>query len=145
MKQFFVKAFLFWFVLLLIAIANAILREATYEPWLVPYLGMWAHQVSALVAIVAFFGAIYWFLWRVGYWPSTKELVGVGWLWIGMTIGFESWMNLYVRKLSFSQVLETYYLWKGELWPLVLLSLVVSPLVIRLHIINKKRNQKESS
>jgi len=31
MRQFFIKSLLFWFVLLCIAIVNAVLREATYK------------------------------------------------------------------------------------------------------------------
>lgn len=131
MKQFFIKSLLFWFILLCIAILNAVLREATYKPFLTPYIGNWAHQISSFTGIIGFFVAIYWFLKRSSYNPSYRELIAVGFTWTMMTILFETWMNIFIRKAGVDVVLQTYYFWKGELWFFVLMSLVISPLVAK--------------
>lgn len=129
MKLFYIRSALFWFVLLAVAIINAIVREATYKPWLTPYIGEWAHQISSLTAIVLFYTAIYIFLKRVQIPYSRKSLVAIGIMWVFMTILFESIMNIYVRKLTIAQVLETYYVWNGETWMFVLISLLIAPLI----------------
>lgn len=128
-KSFYLKSLRFWFVLLIIAIINALIREFTYKPVLTPYIGMWAHQISSLTGIIAFYWAIYFFLKKTKSKPSQKRLVMVGLMWVLMTIIFESLMNTYVRKLSFQQVIQTYYFWRGDTWIFVLLSLLVSPLL----------------
>lgn len=129
LKPFYTKAILFWFILLVVALVNATIRETTYKPLLTPYIGMWAHQLSSLTGILLFYGAIYFFLKRTKSVYTRSDLVKVGLIWVVMTIGFESCMNTYVRKLTFEQVLQTYYFWKGDTWFFVLLSLVISPLI----------------
>lgn len=133
-KRFYWKAIGFWFVLLVTALLNATLREATYKPLLEPVIGVWAHQISSIVGIGLFYGVIYWFLKKLWGSYRQKDMLIVGILWLVMTIGFETWMNVVIRKLSFAEVVATYALWRGELWPLVLLSLLVSPLVIYKHL-----------
>lgn len=130
MKIFYKKAILFWFTLLIMAFINAIIRETTYKPLLTPLIGIWAHQISSLTGIILFFIVIYFFLKKNFTFYTRKDLIGVGLLWITMTVTFECFMNLFVRKLTFQQVLETYYFWKGDTWIFVLLSLLVSPLII---------------
>lgn len=128
-SKFYRQVFLFWFVLLLLAFINAIVREITYKPLLEPYIGFWAHQISSVTGICLFFAGIYLFLKHVKTKYGKKELVYAGFLWILMTVIFESIMNYFVRKLDFWQILETYYFWKGETWIFVLLSLIVSPMI----------------
>jgi hypothetical protein len=130
MSSFWKKAIGFWFVLLLIALVNATIRETTYKPWLTPYIGMWAHQISSVIGIAAFYGAIYYFLKKSKDKYSRRDLIGVGAMWMTMTILFECFMNFYFRKLSISEVIQTYYFWRGELWIIVLLSLIVSPQIV---------------
>ncbi|MFA5857378.1 MAG: hypothetical protein WC867_08505 [Candidatus Pacearchaeota archaeon] len=129
MKRFFIKGILFWFVLLILAILNAVVREATYKPILEPLIGNWAHQISSVIGILIFFIAILIFIKSVKKDYSKKDLIIIGIIWIVMTIIFEVFMNVYIRNLSLIEVVETYYFWRGELWIFVLLSLVISPLV----------------
>lgn len=105
---------MFWLVLLVLAIFNAVVRETTYKPILEPYLGMWAHQLSSLTGIVLFYWAILWFLKRVRGKYADRDLVLVGLMWVVMTVVFETGMSLHLRGLSMSDVLQTYYFWKGE-------------------------------
>lgn len=107
MSKFYKKSISFWFVLLILSLINATLRETTYKPLLTPHIGFWAHQISSLTGILLFFIAIYLFLKKLKESYTKKDLVRVSLLWIGMTIIFECFMNFYIRKLSFEQVLQT--------------------------------------
>jgi uncharacterized membrane protein len=137
MKPFYKKALLFWFVLLLLALINATIRETTYKPLLTPVIGMWAHQISSITGILLFYFGIYQFLKRTKEKYNKSDLIKVGVMWIVMTVVFESLMNTYIRHLSFKEVLETYYFWKGDTWIFVLLSLIISPLVAFYNLRNK--------
>ncbi len=130
MNKFYFKSFLFWFVLLVTAILNAGIREMTYKPLLTPFIGNWAHQISSLTGIFLFFGVIYLFLKNTKENYNKKSLAVIGVVWFVMTFIFEILMNVFLRKLNFDQVLQTYYFWQGETWIFVLLSILVLPMVI---------------
>lgn len=130
MKSLYKKAILFWFVLLILALLNATIREMTYKPFLTPYIGIWAHQISSLTAIVLFFIAIFIFLKKIVTDYTRKDVIVIGLLWLVMTFLFENSLSILVRHFSFTEILETYYFWNGETWIFVLLSLVVSPVII---------------
>lgn len=131
MKKIYSKAFLFWFVLLIIALINAIIRELTYKPLLEPYIGIWAHQISSITAILFFFIAIFFFIKSFKEKISNRELVNAGLIWIFLTVLFETLMGIIIRKMTFNQILQTYYFWNGETWIFVLISLVISPLIAK--------------
>lgn len=137
MRKIYVKAILFWFVLLIIALINATLRELTYKPLLEPYIGIWAHQISSVTAILFFFIAIFFFIRNFKEKFSKKELIIIGSIWVLLTVLFETLMNFFLRKISLIQTLQTYYFWNGETWIFVLISLIVSPLIVRKILKNK--------
>jgi len=137
MRKIYFKAILFWFVLLIIALINATIRELTYKPLLEPYIGIWAHQISSVTGILFFFIAIFFFIRNSKEKFSKKELVFIGLIWIFLTVLFETLMNFFWRKISLIQTLQTYYFWNGETWIFVLISLVISPLIVR-RILNKR-------
>lgn len=137
MRKIYVKAILFWFVLLIIALINATLRELTYKPLLEPYIGIWAHQISSVTAILFFFIAIFFFIRNSKEKFSKKELIIIGSIWVLLTVLFETLMNFFLRKISLIQTLQTYYFWNGETWIFVLISLIVSPLIVRKILKNK--------
>lgn len=127
MKKNYINFILFWFVLLILAFLNAGIRELTYKPLLTPYIGIWAHQISSLTGILLFFIAIYLFLKYSKREYSNKDLYMIGIILFLMTFIFEVGMNLFVRQLSWIQILQTYYFWKGETWIFVLIFLIFSP------------------
>jgi hypothetical protein len=128
MHLFYKKSILFWFILLILALFNAALRELTYKPLLSPYIGAWAHQISSIIAIGLFFFAIYIFLRRNFNLYKQKQLIRVGFIWMLMTFIFEVGMNLWVRNLSLAEIMKTYYFWQGEMWIFVLISLLFLPI-----------------
>jgi len=130
MKKFYIKAVLFWLVLLVLAIFNAVVREMTYKPVLEPYLGMWAHQLSSLTGVLLFYLAIRWFLRRVQERYVDRDLMLIGLVWVVLTVVFETGMSLYLRGLSIGDMLQAYYFWKGETWIWVLVALLTMPLLI---------------
>ena len=89
MKKIYLHALWFWFVLLVLAIINGIIRDSTYKPLLEPIIGNWAHQLSSITGILLFFYAIYLFLKyiKVGY--AKRDLWNIGVMWLVMTIIFE--------------------------------------------------------
>jgi hypothetical protein len=127
MKKIYLHTLWFWFVLLLLAIINGIIRDATYKPLLEPIIGNWAHQLSSITGILLFFCAIYLFLKYINIDYTKRDLWNIGVMWLVMTIIFEFAFGYYVRDSSWSEMLGAYYFWKGELWIFVLISVVIIP------------------
>ena len=115
-----------WFGLLCIAIANGALRDLVYGPAM-SELG--AHQISTLTGCSAFLA----YTWLVGKrWPIANKIVAlkVGIMWLAMTLVFETWMIVVLQGKPFSAVLQSYDICAGQLWVLVLLTALLSPLVV---------------
>ena len=127
MKKIYLHAIWFWFVLLFLAIINGIIREITYKPLLEPHIGNWAHQISSITGIILFFIAIFIFLKFIKSIYTKHDLLNIGTMWMAMTIIFEFAFGYFVRHSSWSEMIEAYYFWKGELWIFVLISVVIIP------------------
>jgi hypothetical protein len=114
-----------WLLLLLVAIGNGVLREASYGRVL-PELA--AHQLSTLTGIV-FTGLCAWWLLRV--WPlqAAMQAWRVGLLWLLLTVVFEFLFGHYVAGHSWRRLLHDYNLAQGRVWPLFLLWITVMPYV----------------
>ena len=65
MKKIYTNTFLYWFVLLAVALFNAMLRELTYKPLLTPVIGQWAHELSTITGILLFAVAIYFYVKKI--------------------------------------------------------------------------------
>lgn len=117
---------LFWFVLLATAIFNALIREKLLKPWLEPTIGKWAHQLSVITGFGLMLLMTMLFLkWqRAPY--STSDLWRIGFIWCGMTIAFEFVFGR-VRGMSWQDLFAMYYIWRGELWLLLIVGLIFMP------------------
>lgn len=60
---------------------------------------------------------------------SNKQLLAVSLSLILLTVAFETAMGLWVDHKSWTEVAAHYAIWHGELWPLVLLWLGLTPFV----------------
>jgi hypothetical protein len=112
-----------WFPMILIAVANGALREAA----LVPRLGDHAaRQVSTLILIALFAVYIAYITrrWRLG---SGGEALGVGAMWLALTLAFELALGRFVSGLSWGDLLAEYHLAAGRLWALVPLWVAAAP------------------
>ena len=112
-----------WLVLLLVAIGNGMLREASYGRALP---GRTAHQLSTLTGMV-FTGLCAWLLLQV--WPlqTARQACQVGLLWLLLTIAFEFLFGHYIAGHSWRELLHDYNLAQGRIWPVFLLWIAVLP------------------
>jgi hypothetical protein len=116
------RAVLSWFVLLAVAFLNGALRQLAYPSTLGDFA---ARQVAAGVGAVALGVAIWLILRR---WPLSRapQAWATGALWAALTVAFEVAL---VRGggRPWDDVLAQYALWKGSLWPLLVLWALVAP------------------
>ena len=125
-----VRYLLAWIPMVLIAIANAAIREFTYGTHLTE---LRAHQVSSLTA-VAFFGLYIWGLTRVWKLESSGQALTIGLTWLVLTVAFEFGFGHWVAGHPWNRLLHDYNLFAGRLWAVILLWVTTAPWVFyRLH------------
>ncbi len=109
--------------MLVIAIGNGALRQTTFGK-VMPELR--AHQLSTIIGAVVM-GVFIWFV--IDAWPpsSNGEAIAVGVVWLCLTVVFEFFMGLVLRKRPLVQVLADYDLRAGRVWMLFLIWLTVAP------------------
>lgn len=116
------RALLAWLVLLAVAFLNGTLRVLAYPRSLSDFA---ARQVAAVVGAILL-GAAIWALLRRWPVPSRRAAWATGALWALLTVLFEVGL---VRGSGrpWSDVIEQYALWKGSLWPLLVLWIAAAP------------------
>lgn len=116
------RALAAWAGILVLAVANGALREAV----LIPAFGKTAGLVlsglllSLLILAVAY-ACLPWLGVRRG-----PALVGVGLLWLALTLAFEFSFGLLQGK-PLSEIAAAYTFEDGNLWPVVLLVTALAP------------------
>jgi hypothetical protein len=120
----FIKYFIAWFPMLLIAIANGAARDLIYKK----YVGdLTAHQISTFSLILLF--AMYtWYI--VSKYPPASgiDAMFVGILWVVLTLAFEFGFGR-ARGNSWEKLLEDYNLLKGRLWVLIPIWVAIAPYI----------------
>jgi len=119
------KYVLAWFPMVAIAIANGALREASYGKHLSE---LTAHQLSTLTAVILF-GVYIWLVVRFWRPASAETAIGIGLLWLVMTIAFEFLFGHYLAGHSWERLLHDYNLLAGRVWLLVLVFVAVAPVL----------------
>lgn len=109
-----------------IAILNGMLRESFYRPLMTELL---AHQLST-ASFIILFGIYVWFILRWLKLSSSREALRVGLVWLILTISFEFLFGHYVMGHSWVRLFQDYNLFKGRLWMLVLMWIMVSPYIM---------------
>ena len=114
-----------WFAMLVIAVANGALRQTTFGKVMSE---LHAHQLSTLIGSVLI-GAFIWFVVRI--WPpsSSSQALLIGFVWLLLTVAFETFMGLVLADQPLSAVLHEYNLSAGRVWVLFLIWLAVAPWV----------------
>jgi hypothetical protein len=112
-----------WLVILVLAILNGGFRQAV----LIPRLGVAAGTALSGGLLIA---AVIFVTWGLLRWRRTKDAghawrVGTGWF--AATLVFEFGFGRLVQGKSWSALLSAYTFEDGNLWPLVLIALLVSP------------------
>jgi len=120
-----IRYVLLWIPMLVIAVANGALRQATFAK-VMPELR--AHQLSTLVGAFLM-GLFIWFVVRT--WPpsSSRQAIVIGLVWLLLTVAFECFMGLVLAHRPLSQVLYDYNLLAGRVWVLFLIWLALAPWV----------------
>ncbi len=118
------KALVIWLLILVVAVANGVLRESLLTPVFGLTAGLMLSGVllSVLILVISFLtlpwlGAL-----------RCLQLAGVGLFWLVLTLIFEFTLGWGQGK-SLPVMLEAYTFKDGNLWPVVLLVAVVSPWV----------------
>jgi hypothetical protein len=111
-----------WLVLLVAMMANGFIRGFVLQPRLGEDV---ARQVASLVGVGIVLALTGPFVRKLGC-PGSAQLLGVGLVWLFLTVGFE----LLLGRLSgapWQTQLADYDLLRGRLWPLVLLATLGAP------------------
>jgi hypothetical protein len=114
-----------WFPMLILAVANGALRQATFAKTM-PELR--AHQLSTLIGALLI-GAFVWFVIR--RWPpsSSRQALMIGVLWLLLTLAFEFFMGLVLAKRPLANVFGDYNVLAGRVWVFFLIWLTLAPWV----------------
>ena len=114
-----------WCVLAVAMSANGVFREIVLRPHLRPPVPAVLSAVIGILLLLAVTRALF---------PPLRPLEPAGLLQVSaalllLTVCFESAIGIVVDRKSWSALLEHYALWRGELWPIVLASLVLTPFI----------------
>ena len=116
------KQFLFWLPMIVIAFANATLRQLVF---IKSMSELKAHQLSTLTLIILC--SIYvWFVFPLLNIQSPKQALLIGFVWVLLTIAFEFSLGRLTNK-SWSYLFQDYDIFTGHIWLLFLLWLFLLP------------------
>jgi hypothetical protein len=118
----------YWLLLAVVMSANGIFRELA----LGPVVGRARADVVSAGLGISMILAVTYRAYRsdAPHWMrGWKELrpAAVSASWLTMTVAFEELFGHYVDGKSWSELAANYALWRGRLWPLVLLTVVLAP------------------
>jgi len=119
------KYVLAWIPMVLIAIANGALREATYGKLMSE---LQAHQISTLSGLLLF-SAYIWIVIRTWRPYTSGQAITVGLIWLGLTVAFEFLFGHYVVGQPWSKLLYDYNVFAGRVWVVVLIWVTLAPYV----------------
>ena len=111
-----------WVGMVVLAILNAMFREA----FITPNAGEYAGHVISTVTLLILLGAyVYVYFWRMPV-HDGRELVVVGVLWAGLTVAFEFFFGHYVAGEAWADLLALYDVTQGNVWVFVPLFVLVA-------------------
>lgn len=119
------RAVLVWLGVAFVITLCGMLRVLALDPAMSPLA---AQAVSTAVSIAAVFGGA-WLLVRSSPAPAFRDWRKAGLLWGFLTFGLETVMGRAWTGISWADMLDNYNLLAGHLWPLILLSTFVAPMV----------------
>ena len=114
-----------WVPMVLVAIANAALRENVLAKRLSE---LEAHQASTATAVV-FFGIYIWILFRIWRPESSGQALAIGFMWLGLTVAFEFLFGHYAMGHPWSRLFHDYNLLAGRVWVVVLVWVTIAPYI----------------
>lgn len=126
MSDIFLKSTYVWCGFFVLAFVNGALREVGLKKFISE---PWAHHLSVFTAISLF--AVYLiFVFEKTKISTTREALIIGSYWLVLTIFAETFIvGRLIGKQSYEEIFSNYNILAGQLWPLVLVWVAVSPLV----------------
>ena len=119
------KYFFAWFGIVVLGLINATVRQVVYAR----YVGdLAAHQISTLTFAVLV-GLYAWALSGFLKLSSAGEAIGVGLMWMVLTIVFEFALGRYVVGDPWGKLVHDYNLLEGRVWGLFILWVRLAPYV----------------
>jgi hypothetical protein len=119
----------YWLLLAVVMSANGIFRELG----LVPLVGRSRAGVLSAALGITIILTVTRFAYRQPKQSArSRKAVSptdVSLTWLMMTVAFEELFGHYVDGKSWSELAANYAIWRGELWPLVLLTVVLAPFI----------------
>jgi branched-subunit amino acid ABC-type transport system permease component len=112
-----------WLILLPAMIANGVFRELVLRSAIGPLA---AGAMSAVLGIVIVLALTRLLLRPLAGAPAAT-LARASFTLLALTVVFEFLFGHYVDRKSWSALVENYFLWRGNLWPLVLATLAITP------------------
>lgn len=119
------KGIIVWLVFIVAESLNGTVRIL----WLVPSLGdILAHQISLITgSILVLTIATLFIRWLQV--SRISQLLGIGVLWLLLTVVFEIALGRFILAYSWEQIAADYNLFQGGLMPIDLVFLTLSPLI----------------
>ena len=115
-----------WFVEIALSGFNYfILMNRVYEPRVGE---LRAHRIGMTTRIVYIFAFAY-VLVRVANLDSVPEYLLAGTYWVLMVLAFE-WIGSFILRRPVREILEGWHVENGYVWPYVLLTYFLSPLIV---------------
>ena len=118
------RVLLVWLGLFVVAFVNGALREVLIKRVVAEPM---AHHLSALTAVVLLSA------YTCAVWPRTaieswRQALLVGALWFVLTVLTETFvLNRWTSNMTWDEIVRSYDVMRGELWPLVLLFIGALP------------------
>ena len=116
-----------WFVLMILAIFNALLRTEGYGPYMSE---LQAHQLSTIIFIFMIIGVIFILVKHGELKLDSYHAVLIGVIWLVFTIVFEFIAGHYIFGNSWNRLINDYNIFNGRVWSLVLVTILFAPLGI---------------
>ncbi len=119
-----IKHFLLWLPMIVIAFANAALRELVFVKHFSEFR---AHQFSTITLIILC--SIYvWFVSQPLDIQNTKQAFLIGFVWVVLTVVFEFSLGRLTNK-SWEHLFRDYNILAGRIWLVFLLCLFLLPYI----------------
>lgn len=119
------RAVLVWLAIIPLALLNGGLRDAVVARWLGSVA---ARALSGVILSAAILG---WTSLTIGWigLSSQPAALALGAVWLVLTVAFEFSLGRFVARKTWPELLRPYRFAGGDLWPLVLFTVALAPLL----------------
>lgn len=112
-----------WLAMLLVSVANGAVREFTYGKHMDE---LTAHQFSTLLSVLLL-GWVMWKAMRRHPPASSQAAIGLGLVWLVLTLAFEFLFFHFVGGHAWSALLGNYNVLNGRVWVFVPVWIAIAP------------------